>query len=283
MHAAHRRCIRIAAVAVALGLLARPDGAGAATIENLSATLDAGNSANLFEDLPAISRLRQSSLSVLVNDAASFTTNYQMVVGTDIGNAATQTVSHTASYTISFDVLALPGEIWQLDVTTSWMGALTLVNDGSGPATVTLGGVTGTHAGAGVLSGDLALAAVGTLSSNFGGNLPFFDDAVAVIVGTGTGALQAVSLSFSWNASSTSTRGPTGSNRGDEGALRMGIDTAMSSYSADDYPGIGGRTIANDGHRVIVAITTVVPEPGAGLLVAVGLLGLATLGRPRMP
>jgi hypothetical protein len=275
------RCIGLAAAALAVGLATPVEPAAAATIQNLSATLDAGNSANQFDDLAQISRLRQSSMSVLVNTASTFTTNYAMVVGTDIGNAATQTVNHTASYTLSFDVLALSGEIWQVDVTSSWMGALTLVNDGSGPATVTLGGVTGAHSGAGTLSGSLALDAVGTLSSNFGGNLPFFDDALGVIVGTGTGGLQAITLNFSWNASSTSTRGGSGSNRGDEGGLRMGIDTAMSSYSADNYPGVGGRTIANDGHRVTVVITTLVPEPEAVLLVALGLLAIEGLGRSR--
>jgi hypothetical protein len=277
----HRRRCRSLLLGAALALGAQS--ASAATIESLVLTLEPGNSSNVFEDFPSISRLRQSSASVLVNTASNFSTRYAMVVGTDIGNAATQTISHTANYTITLSVLATLGEIWQLDIATSWAGALTLVNDGSGPATVTLDALTGTAGGAGVMAGSLSLAAVGTLSSNSGGNLAFLGNSTAAIVATGTGAIQTVTLNFTWNSSSTSTRGTSGSNRGDEGALRMGIDTAMSSYTADNYPGIGGRILANDGHFVSGAIITIAPEPHAIGLLLIGTAGLAVLGRRRAP
>jgi len=267
--------LRTAAVALALALAA--PAAHAATISSVSVALDGANSANLFNDAPAISEIRQSSASVLANDATSFDTRYALAVGTDIGNAATLTVNHVASYTITFSVAATASEIWQVDVLSAWSGALTLVNDGSGPASVTLSAVTGSHGGAGSLdSGSLDLAAVGTLSGNAGGNTPFSDNQSAVIVGTGAGT---VTLTFAWTASSTSTRGPSGANRGDEGGLRMGIDTAMSSYTADNYPGAGARVLANDGHFVSATLTTLVPEPPAVALVLVGMAGLLQLGR----
>jgi hypothetical protein len=282
-----RRLAVVAAVALALGVSGLGGSAAAVSIVSTTVTLNAGNSADQFDDLVQISRIRQSSASVLVNNAASFATRYALMVGTDIGNAQTQTVSHTADYTVTLQISALLNEMWQLDVTSSWAGALTLRNDGTGPASVTLNGVTGAHAGAGLLSGSLSLAAVGTLSSNAGGDQPFSSSALATILGTGTGGIQTVTMNFTWTASSTSTRGGgPGSNRGDEGALRMGIDTGMSSYTADNYPGGPGnppaRVIANDGHHVAgVIISLGVPEPHPLLLLCAGMLGLAVFGRRR--
>lgn len=265
-----------AAAALALMLVLAVPAAQAATISSVSVALNGANSANLYNDAPTISQIRLSAASVLASDATSFDTRYALVVGTDIGNAATLTVNHVASYTITFSVAALPVEVWQVDVLSSWAGALTLVNDASGPATVTLSAVTGTHGGAGSLtSGTLSLADVADLTGNGGGNTAFAESQNGVVVGTGAGT---VTLTFTWAASSTSTRGPgPGSNRGDEGALRMGTDTAMSSYTADNYPGIGGRVLANDGHFVSATLTTLVPEPPPLALVLVGLGAL--LGR----
>jgi len=244
----------------------------AATISAVSVALDPSNSSDLFNDFPATSEIRESAASVLASDSTSFSTRYVLAVGTDIGNAGTLTVDHVASYTITFTVAAGASESWQVDLLSSWSGALTLVNDGSGPASVSLGGLSATHGGVGTLGGSLDLAAVPTLSSNAGGNTPFAESQGAVILGTGAGS---VTLTFGFVASSTSTRGFFGGNRGDEGGLRMGIDTAMSAYSADDYPGAGGRTLADDGHFVSATLTTLVPEPAPlalALSCAVGLL-----------
>jgi hypothetical protein len=272
---ARRGWLHNTAAAAALVLVAAS--AQAATITSVSAALNLANSSNVFNDFAQTSEIRQSAVSVLASDATSFDTRYRLVVGTDIGNAATLTVNHVASYTITFSVSALPSEIWQVDVLSSWAGALTLVNDGTGPATVTLSAVTGTQGGAGTLtSGTLSLADVTDRSGNSGGNWAFSESQNAVIQGNGAGV---VTLTFGWTASSTSTRGGSGANRGDEGALRMGIDTAMSSYTADNYPGAGPRTLANDGHFVSATLTTLVPEAPPLALVLLGLGSLLGLGR----
>jgi hypothetical protein len=274
--------LRNAAAAAALALAAQA--AQAVTITAVSASLNVGNSANLFNDFPTTSELRQSSVAVLSSSATAFSTRYAMVVGTDLGNVPASlpslTVNHTASYTITLSISAFAIEVWQLDVLSSWAGALTLINDGTGPAAVTLSAVTGTRGGLGSLtSGSLNLADVTDLSGNGGGNTPFSQNQAAVIQGSGSGT---VTLTFTWTASSTSTRaGGAGTNRGDEGGLRMGIDTAMSSYTADNYPGVGGRVIANDGHFVSALITRLVPEAPPLALVVVGLGGLLGLGRGR--
>jgi hypothetical protein len=165
------------------------------------------------------------------------------------------------------------GGLWTVTVNTSRIGALTLVDDGNGGGTATLGAVTGTRTGTGVLTGSLGLAAVATLNGNNGGNTPFNQSGSAVITGVGTGANQIITLTFSFNASTTSTRQ---GNNGDEAAVRMGIAGNATSYTAGNYPGVGARTLATDGNFVTV---TLVPEPASAALMAIGLIGLAMFGR----
>ncbi len=267
-------------LAVALGgtwlALAAARPASALSLTNLTVSLGGANSAQIFNDAQQTSDIGLSQTSVVSSTALTFDARYAMDVGVDIGNAATRTVNYTSQFVISFDVTANAGQAWALTIDTSRIGALTLVNDGSGPSSATLNAVTGSLTGAGTLAGSLGLAAVGTLAGNNGGNQPFSQTGLATITGTGTGAAQAVTLTFDWTSSTTSTRGPSGANRGDEAAIRMGIDSAMSSFTADNYPGVGNRTIGNDGFFVSASL---VPEPGSMLMMFAGLVGLALFGR----
>ena len=57
----------------------------------------------------------------------------------------------------------------------------------------------------------------------------------------------------------------------------VGVSPA-SFLSADDYPGVGGRNQAGDGHFVSA---TLIPEPHTALLLAGGVSGLAWGSRRR--
>ena len=266
------RPARGAAVAVA-AWLAIASSAGALTLGTPTVSLGGTNSANQFVDTnpPPITRIRTSSVSTLSSSATSFQTRYAMVVGTDIGNNATITESHTASYSITFTVNQTAGANWWLFINESLVGAMTLVDDGNGSASATMSAVTGTRSGAGSLSsGSLGLASAGTVSGAAGSNTPFNLTSSAVITGVGTGANQTVTLNFAWTASATSTRQ---GNNGDEAAIRMGLAGNATSYTAGNYPGVGGRTLANDGFFVTA---TLVPEPATASLLACGLAALAT-------
>lgn len=77
-------------------------------------------------------------------------------------------------------------------------------------------------------------------------------------------------LDFTWTASAFSNN--------DEGAVRLGLESSALGVSADDYPGPGSRTLANDGHFVdVVATVTAVPEPSTALLIGLGLTMLASV------
>ncbi len=81
-------------------------------------------------------------------------------------------------------------------------------------------------------------------------------------------------LNFIFSASATTVDPAGGTLQGDEAALRMGLDSALAQFTADDYPGSGGRLIAGDGIFIIGGFI-VSPEPGTASLMGVGLAVLA--------
>ena len=250
----------------------------ATTLANLSVT---NASTSVFDDSGPIGSVAQSSTDVSASDATGFAMRYAAVVGADIGGAggSSFTQTFTGSFTIMFEVTANPGWSWTVNVDVVRNGALTIVDDGSGSALVTLDALSVSHVGAGALAGSLDLAAVSPLgNASTPGQSPnqgFSQNATAAITGFGTGAAQLVTLVFEFTASANTLDAPGGQMQGDEAALRMGMDSALASFAADDYPGAAARTLANDG----ISVTASVPEPGAEALLALGLIGLAWFDR----
>jgi hypothetical protein len=274
------RARRLWLLAPVLAMALGPLPAAGASISALSITLDGANSADFFDNAGATGSVVSSSASVLSSSATSFTTRYAAVVGADTGGGGGGdfTQNFTASFTISFQVTAGAGVAWDVNFTIGRVGAMTLVDDGSGDGTVTLGAMSGANGGAGSLtSGSLGVGAL-SLTGAAGGNTAFNQATTATISGVGTGAGQLVTLTFTFNASALTNDPPGGGVQGDEAALRMGIDSALSFFTADDYPGVGGRTLLGDG---IIVGAMAVPEPDTALMISFGLGGLALLGRER--
>jgi len=246
--ASNRR--RLWAATVAAVVLAASTG-WAQGISGLSAAKNGGNTADFFEDGLLVGAQRTSVVAVQPGaNATNFTVRYSEVIGADTGIFTSRTETLNSNYTITFTVTA--PSTYSLAVATSRLGALTLVNDGSASATATLGAVTGGQTG-GVLGGSLALGAVTTLSSNSSANTPFSQASVATITGTSNGVPQVHTLTFTWTGSCNSASGFTG---GDECAVRMGITTGYGGETASDYPGVGSRVIADDGHFVSVTFSS---------------------------
>jgi hypothetical protein len=273
--------------ALLLGLLAgAPGSATAATISGISIVKNAGNTANFFDDAGCEASVANSTVATSAVTPDSFTARYAAVVGADRGGcgggaSGTTTQNYTGNFTITFSVTALATNSWYLTLDVLRIGAQTIVSDGSGNANVMMGALTGSETGAGSLtSGSMSLGGLTTLASSSTQNTAFNQAAQAVITGTGTGAAQTVVLNFVFNASTSSIDPAGGSNQGDEAAIRMGIDSALSQYTADDYPGAGLRNLNTDGIWVLFQLDEA-PEPGTGLLLGLGLLGLGLRGRLR--
>ena len=85
-------------------------------------------------------------------------------------------------------------------------------------------------------------------------------------------------LNFTFAASAASVD-PSGQPfDGDQAALRMGLDSALNPFTADDYPGAGSRLIAGDGIFISGGFVPA-PEPGTATLLGLGLAALAWLRR----
>ena len=259
---------------LALGFAAS---AGAVSISNLSVALDAANTPNLRDDVGAVAEEISSSVGVTASTATSFTTRYQAGVYTDAGGngATTNTTTLNASYTITFNVANATNEAWQLTINTSRVGARTGVDDGQGSSAFSLGAVTGFLGGAGTLSsGSLGLAAIPSSQQSTAVDIAFNQSGSAVVTGSGNGA---VSLRFTFNAIAQTIVAGNGNNaQGDEAAVRMGIPSTISQFTAGNYPGQGNRTAANDGHFVVLGLFDLgpIPEPDTGLLLGAGLVAL---------
>ena len=205
---------------------------------------------------------------------SEFTTRYAMSVAADrqmtTGNF---TFTMTSSYSITFTVNNPTGATVKIDINTLRAAALTSVDDSTGSSTITLGAITGklntvTQAG-------LGLAAAGGSASTTAINSSVSQNGTTVSITTNAVA-GAYVLQFDFTSPVISAQ--------DGAAIRMGIAGSLPT-TADDYPGAGSRTAANDGHFVDVKATIIatVPEPDTGGLLTLGLLaiGLRARGRAR--
>jgi hypothetical protein len=208
--------------------------AGAQSLTSLTAVKNAGNSPDNFQDGLTVSFQRTTTVTVLSNTGTLARVRYAEVVGDDAGAFSSDTETQASDYNVNFTVTA-PGA-YDLNITTSLNGAFTIVDDGDGPGTADMTGVTGTQTG-GTLSGTLNLTDPGGPVTS--GNTGFTRTSAATIQGTSNGLGVAHTLRFTWSASCSSSNGfVTG---GDECAVRLGLPITYSGQTAGSYPGIGGR------------------------------------------
>ncbi|MDJ0869218.1 MAG: hypothetical protein QNK03_24150 [Myxococcota bacterium] len=277
MRTLHRQ--RIAVTATALVLLALGAHAGhAATITSVTALLgpDNGNNADLFDDVGGVARERVSSVAVLSDDGSSFSTRFAAQVGVDAGGAggASTTLLLDADFTVQIAVSALAGESWDLLLDSQRTGALTRVTDGPGSALTGMFGAVAAVSGATLSAGTLDLPSLGLDAGGGSGDVPFDQRVSATLSGVGP---QLVTVQYAYRLGG---RTVVSGNQGDEAAVRFGLDSNLSFFSAGDYPGTGGRDPLADGHFLSA---TLVPEPGVASSLAFGLVVLAVARRRSRP
>jgi len=207
-----------------------------------------------------------------LGSVSEFITRYAMIVAADRQmTSGNFTLTMTSSYSITFTVNNPTGATVKVDIDTLRVAALTSVDDSTGSSTITLGAITGklntvTQAGLGVAAagGSASASAINTSVSQNGTTVSITTNATT----------SNYTLQFDFSSSVVSAQ--------DGGAIRMGLAGSLP-MTADDYPGTGSRTQANDGHFVDVKATIIAatPEPNTGGLVTLGLLALALRARTR--
>jgi hypothetical protein len=266
------------ALVLVLALVGAAPAAHALSVSGIVVATTGANTANLLNDAGANRSQVASSAALLgaapgpvadvVGASVSFDARYAQLVAADReAGGGTIAQAATASWSITFTVDNPLGALYELAIDTSRIGALTLVDDGGGSssASASLGAVTGLLDG--VPDAALALPAVPTLTGAGGGNQGFSQSGSTLTL-TDTATSRTFTLTFTWTADASSSR--------DEAAVRLGIGGALTGVTADDYPGVGGRVAADDGHFVGVGVTLLaIPEPGTLWLLGGGVALLA--------
>lgn len=177
---------------------------------------------------------------------------------------------YNANYTVTFDVIADPGVVWDLEIVNTRLGVM-LTGSGGGTGKADITGSTGLVNGVPV--GSLALADQGSLTSENGtaGIGPIGNTGSTTVSGVGSASY---SLNFTWSSEADSTQGAF--SKGDKVGVLMGSDIAWSETDAQvNYQpgGNAGHFLATDGHFVYMTATVVaVPEPGSLAIAAIGAL-----------
>ncbi|MGH0033773.1 MAG: hypothetical protein ACQGVK_01955 [Myxococcota bacterium] len=198
--------------------------------------------------------------------------NMRGMLGADAGCTTNDASSDaTASYRIEFDVVAVPGEQWTLDVDHSIFGALGLISDGYNDGigfqdgsgyvrfqTDVLGSAT--VDGGTPIAFDFTPSVTNLEDPSIGGSsstlyAEFTGAAGTQITGTADSHV-VLDFSFGMRAHSNSnTAFPTAN--GDETGIRLGKnDTIDNNFTVGGYPGLGNRNIADDGHVVGVSLSS---------------------------
>lgn len=180
------------------------------------------------------------------------------------GGTASATVN--TDYQFNFNTTAPTTVAYSISVATRLTGGLTAVDDAAGVSnggTARVSDVSGSLNGSG--NGSLGL---GTNQSRGGAGLPDNQGQNNVNATNtlnlgpflGTGGAQSNTLRFTFQTFADS---PQAINGGDEMASRFGLNDVLGGADADNYPGVGGRDINNDGHFVTVTATVVNVAPTA--------------------
>ncbi len=259
---------------LALGLAAAPS-ARALSISAPTIALASANSADVLTTAGANREQIASAVSMLsapsgaalatVGSSDSFATRYAGLLALDReagGGSATR--SATASYTITFTVDNPTGASFLLAIDTSRFGTIALVDDSTGNASATLGGVTGLLNS--VADPSLGLVGIAPVTSAATTSVAVAQTGSTWTLASSAVGTQVFTLDFTWDASVTSAR--------NEAAIRLGMPGGLGSTTADDTPG----PLSADGHFVQVTLTNV-PEPSSLLLLGSGVLALSLTRR----
>ncbi len=272
----HVICALVASIGTMLSCNAPALGGSIAnlTVSNLSQP-------DMFSNFGSLKQERRSSATLLSsNPTATMPTFSSRLAGlvaadADILGAALST-SLSLSMQIDFDIVAAPTESWTMQIDQLRSFALTL-DDDAGNAHASQARVNlhlGSFSLTPGLSGAIPIPTAGIENTgSVSGDLylPASANNTSVLSGVGPTSVQ---LNFSEQLIANSLDSNFFST-GQEASVRFGIAGGLSGVIVDDYPGVGGRSVSNDGHFVDVKLTFV-PEPASAALLALGGLGLLT-------
>jgi hypothetical protein len=233
-------------------------------IENVAytdlSTGDFNNDSALFDSWEWRHRTRRQ------DSASSVRVNLDSVIGVDACcTVDDEQQSAHAGGRVTFNVVPENGETWRIDLAHTIQGAHTLISEG-------VGGGYGMQSSITAVTGRARIGAGAWQAFNFNPSVlnsgwrsgesgvnyhyPFTGGSGLALQGT---TAETITVEFGydlWAFSDSSFIFPA--EAGGEAAVRIGAnDSLTNNFSAGDYPGVGNRSIANDGYVLNVALSTV--------------------------
>lgn len=249
---------------------------------NLNDSGTQGGGFSSFEHLSGTSVIDAGGTTPDVGgNSVTASTRYAQLAWAD-NTFGTTNETYTADYRVTLDITAAGA--YDLQIDTARLGALTLTDDSFSYAIVyakaAIGAMTVQRDGspeAGLSMPGLSYNdAINLASLGYGTSQSSEINQSSALTLSGLSGNLQILLDFTWTVEVYSNN--------DESAVRLGMESSVSGVNADDYPGDGNRTVANDGHFVNFTATVAgapIPEPTSVLLMAAGLavVGAAVGGR----
>lgn len=155
--------------------------------------------------------------------------------------------SANAGFQVDLDVIPENGDTWHLDLRQFIKGAHTLIDEAKGSASTqiqTLQAKVSTDGGATWQSFNVDPSSRG-IGSSASMNVGFSANKSIVISGT---TQKHVIVRFATGVSANSNSSAIPAKSGDEAAVRFGVsDTISNGFTAGGYPGVGNRSLVDDG------------------------------------
>ena len=255
----------------------------AITISGVTATTNVGDSGfvsasqNGSDSATSVTNAGGASADTLGATVSAGTRYAQYVWGdADVGST---TLNTNSDYRVVMDITPDDAStVYTLQIDTTRVGALALLDDSTfydccGEASI--GAVTGSVDG--VADANLGMIGLDMSSpppaGGSGSSASVDINQLGSTTISGLSGNYQLVLDFVWTSEVFSNW--------DEASVRLGLSTSVSGVSVNDYPGIGSRTEALDGHFVNVTATvdyTAIPEPSTALLLGLGLAGFSLRG-----
>ncbi|MBX3314216.1 MAG: hypothetical protein KF906_07835 [Actinobacteria bacterium] len=162
-----------------------------------------------------------------------------------------------AGYRVTFDVVPENGETWHLDMNQVLRGAHTLIDEQGGSARTSMSAITvRAKVGSGAWQNFNITPSSTGVNSGSGAYVPFTGSSSRVLTGT-TAQTITVEVAFDVHAYSDSNIAFP-AVAGDEAAIRFGVnDSITNGFTAGEYPGVGNRSIGQDGLFGTIVLTAV--------------------------
>jgi hypothetical protein len=184
-----------------------------------------------------------SNASVESISDSGFSTRFAAVSGVEASTGDPAGMTPTLDFRVDVMIDAAAGEYWELDVAALRRGATNVSDSTTGSVNLGAAATAVSFNGLPLSLADGSLDFV-ALPNRTGIDQPFDQSTSGIVAGYGPGLL---SLEVAFNAQTVAQWLDPNTFNASESGLRMGLQDSLARITITNYPGHGGRVIADDG------------------------------------